>query len=45
MRKEIFLINPFRCRLWTLRDRFDNDISEESKTLDAIRATLSTVLM
>ncbi len=45
MRKGIFLINPFRCRLRTLRDRFDNGISEKSETLDAMRATLATVLM
>ena len=30
MPKQIVLINPFRCRLWDLHDRFEGSISEES---------------
>jgi len=30
MPKQITLINPFRCRLWDLHDRFEANITEES---------------
>jgi ParB family chromosome partitioning protein len=28
--KQIILVNPFRCRLWDLHDRFEANISEET---------------
>jgi ParB family transcriptional regulator, chromosome partitioning protein len=30
MPKQIVLVNPFRCRLWELHDRFESSVSEES---------------
>jgi ParB family chromosome partitioning protein len=30
MPKQIILVNPFRCRLWDLHDRFETGISEET---------------
>jgi ParB family transcriptional regulator, chromosome partitioning protein len=30
MPKQIIMVNPFRCRLWDLHDRFETSVSEES---------------